>query len=84
MFVYLLLSSVIMMCVVGDFSSGCGSALAPESPPEDIMVTNITATSVTLSWAPPVIPNGNITSYNITYQPLDGRSAPYIDYSGSG
>lgn len=74
MFVSLLVSSV-MVCVMGDVSSGSGLPLAPGSPPEGIMVSDITAASVNLSWLPPTMSNGNITSYNITYQPLDGRSA---------
>ena len=51
-----------------DTFSGSGSlAAVPESPPQNITATIINSASVMLSWLPPLIPNGIITSYNVSY-----------------
>jgi hypothetical protein len=45
---------------------------APSSPPRNLDVFMVTATTALLSWDPPLFPNGAIVSYNISYQPSDG------------
>ena len=40
---------------------------APAGPPENFQTTQTTPTSVFLSWDQPTVPNGNITSYTLTY-----------------
>ena len=55
--------------------SGSGSAAAPSSPPRNLEVSMVTATTALVSWDPPLSPNGVVVSYNISYQPSDGRSA---------
>lgn len=39
----------------------------PFDPPQNVTVTNVTASSVTLLWQPPTEPNGVITHYTIYY-----------------
>ncbi|CAI8013798.1 Receptor-type tyrosine-protein phosphatase delta [Geodia barretti] len=52
--------------------SGSGSAAAPSSPPRNLEVSMVTATTALVSWDPPLSPNGVVVSYNISYQPSDG------------
>ena len=40
-------------------------SLAAASPPLNLDITNITSTSLTLEWEPPLTPNGLITSYRV-------------------
>ena len=39
--------------------------LAPDGAPDNVVSSNITSTSLTLTWAPPLIPNGIIRHYII-------------------
>ena len=39
----------------------------PGSPPQSLTAPDVTANSVTLSWAPPLVPNGIIEKYVISY-----------------
>lgn len=38
----------------------------PGDPPQDFMRTDASSTSITLTWASPTMPNGEITGYNLT------------------
>ncbi|XP_063303215.1 phosphatidylinositol phosphatase PTPRQ [Pelobates fuscus] len=39
----------------------------PESPPQNLSVSDVNATSIALEWMPPLQPNGIITHYEILY-----------------
>ena len=41
---------------------------APGDPPQNFRNSSVTATSVTLAWNEPTVPNGIITDYIIRYQ----------------
>ena len=56
--------------------------LDPETPPVNCKATAISSTAIMLTWSPPVMPNGIITNYNISYVP--GRSLSTADYSTDG
>ena len=51
--------------------------LAPGSPPINLAPSLVGATFVLLSWSPPTIPNGRITSYTITYN-LTGQLSSVV------
>ena len=57
-------------------------ALGPETPPVDCEATAIDSTAIMITWSPPVIPNGIITNYNVSYVP--GQSLSTADYSTDG
>ena len=40
---------------------------APSGPPRNISITSTTSTSFTLSWVPPLEPNGIIQGYDVQY-----------------
>ena len=48
--------------------------LIEPTAPRSLMAVGSTDTSVTLSWMPPEVPNGNIIRYNVLYRILDGGS----------
>ena len=62
-------------CALSTDNLGSGSAAAPSTPPRNLQVSSVTATAALVSWEPPLTPNGDIVSYNISYQPSDGRLA---------
>ena len=45
----------------------CSSLPEPFDPPQNVTVSNVTASSVTLTWSPPTEPNGIIVQYTIHY-----------------
>ena len=47
------------------------------SPPRSLMIVDVTATEVTLSWMPPDTPNGIISSYRVQYRRTDSSSPDY-------
>ena len=55
---------------------------APDTPPVDCSATAVTSTSIRITWSPPVIPNGIITDYSVSYVP--GQSLSTADYSTDG
>ena len=50
------------------------------NPPTDLMVTQTSATSVTVSWTPPADTTG-VTGYRISYD--DGTGEQFMDITGS-
>ena len=46
---------------------------APSGPPLNVAVTDITSTSMTVSWDPPVEPNGKIVGYEVIYYEKDNQ-----------
>ena len=44
------------------------------------MITNVTDTTVTLSWMPPDPPNGIITNYQVQYRRTDSNSPNYYSF----
>lgn len=56
--------------------------LAPETPPLNCEATAINSTAIMITWSPPVMPNGIITDYNVSYVP--GQSLSTADYSTDG
>ena len=56
--------------------------LGPETPPMNCEANVINSTAITLTWSPPVMPNGIITNYNVSYVP--GQSLSTADYSTDG
>ena len=57
-------------------------ALGPETPPVDCEATAIGSTVIMIIWSPPVMPNGIITNYNVSYVP--GQSLSTAEYSTDG
>ena len=55
---------------------------APETPPVNCEATAIDSTTIMITWSPPVMPNGIITNYNVSYVP--GQSLSTADYSTDG
>ena len=49
---------------------------APDGPPRNFMVTDITATTISLEWIRPQVPNGIITLYTLEY--TDGSTTNEI------
>lgn len=43
----------------------------PESSPQDVKVTNVTAHEISLKWLPPEKPNGVIVAYEVLYKNMD-------------
>ena len=56
--------------------------LAPETPPVNCSATAMNSTAIMITWSPPVMPNGIITDYNVSYVP--GESLSTADYSADG
>ena len=56
--------------------------IAPETPPLDCSGIANSSTSIDITWSPPVMPNGIITDYNVSYVP--GQSLSTADYSTDG
>ena len=56
--------------------------IAPETPPLNCSATAVSSTSIDITWLPPVMPNGIITDYNVSYVP--GQSLSTADYSTDG
>ena len=52
---------------------------APGDPPQNFRNSSVTATSITLAWNEPTVPNGIITDYIIRYQ-----GGTVTVYSGDG
>jgi len=50
--------------------------------PQNCSVTSVSSTSVMITWSPPVMPNGIITDYSVSYVP--GQSLSTVDYSTDG
>ena len=57
---------------------------APSGPPLNIAVTGITSTSVTVSWDPPIEPNGKIMGYKVKYHEKDISGTKILDAPGQG
>ena len=55
---------------------------APETPPVNCEAIPIDSTTIMITWSPPVMPNGIITNYNVSYVP--GQSLSTADYSTDG
>ena len=51
------------MFVFSFSSNNAALCLEPGSPPDMIVITTVTSRSVTLTWKPPIEPNGFITEY---------------------
>ncbi|XP_035874530.1 phosphatidylinositol phosphatase PTPRQ [Phyllostomus discolor] len=43
----------------------------PESPPQDVKATDVTANEISLKWLPPEKPNGIIVAYEVLYKNID-------------
>lgn len=43
----------------------------PESSPQDVEVTDVTAHEISLKWLPPEKPNGIIVAYEVLYKNMD-------------
>jgi len=56
--------------------------IAPGTPPLGCLAASINSTSIVVTWLPPVIPNGIITDYSVSYAP--GLSLSTADYSTDG
>ena len=55
---------------------------APETPPRDCFAVSNSSTSIYINWTTPVMPNGILTDYNVSYVP--GQSLSTADYSTDG
>ncbi|XP_023226377.1 uncharacterized protein LOC111627061 [Centruroides sculpturatus] len=73
--------SIVITAMIGeressqsDYKTERTKAGAPSDSPQNVTITNITDTSVELSFYPPNISNGIITSYNILITSEDGSS----------
>ncbi len=56
--------------------------LAPEGAPISVLSSNVTSTSLTLSWLPPLNPNGLIRRYIITVLEINtGTNSTYQAHS---
>ena len=51
----------------------------PETPPVNCEAIAIDSTTIMITWSPPVMPNGIITNYNVSYVP--DQSLSTADYS---
>ena len=60
----------------------CTCALGPDTPPVNCAAAAISSTAVMITWSPPVMANGIITDYNVSYVP--GQSLSTADYSADG
>lgn len=58
----------------------CFSLSAP-SAPRFIHFSELTTTSVNVSWAEPVFPNGIIESYRLIYEPSTPIDGQYFRYN---
>ena len=54
----------------------------PETPPRNCSAVAVSSTVISLSWVLPLVPNGLIENYDVSYRPLQSRSG--IDYTTSG
>lgn len=45
--------------------------LEPESSPQDVKATDVTANEISLKWLPPEKPNGIIVAYEVLYKSID-------------
>ena len=43
----------------------------PESSPQDVKATDVTANEISLKWLPPEKPNGIIVAYEVLYKNID-------------
>lgn len=43
----------------------------PESSPQSVEVTDVTASEISLKWSPPEKPNGIIVAYEVLYKNID-------------
>ena len=57
-------------------------AIGPEMAPVNCSATAINSTVIMITWSPPVVPNGIITDYNVSY--VSGHSLSTADYSADG
>ena len=56
--------------------------IGPEMAPVNCSATAISSTAIMVTWSPPVMPNGIITDYNVSYVP--DHSLSTADYSADG
>ena len=54
----------------------------PETPPRNCSAVAVNSTTIRLSWILPLVTNGPIVNYNVSYRPIQSRSG--IDYTASG
>ena len=52
-------------------------SLVEPSRPLSVSISSVTARSVTISWEPPVQPNGNISAYRVFIRQSDGDEIPH-------
>ena len=57
---------------------------APSGPPLNVAVTDITSTSMTVSWDPPVEPNGKIVGYEVIYYEKDNQERKFLNVPEQG
>ena len=60
----------------------CLCIAGPETPPVNCEATAIDSTTIMVTWSPPVMPNGIIINYTVSYVP--GQSLSTADYSANG
>ena len=58
------------------------NVVGPGTAPVNCSATAINSTAIMITWSPPVMPNGIITDYNVSYVP--GHSLSTADYSADG
>ena len=58
------------------------NSIGPETAPVNCSATAINSTAIMITWSPPVMPNGIITDYNVSYVP--GHSLSTAEYSADG
>ena len=58
------------------------NVLGPENAPVNCSATAINSTAIMITWSLPVMPNGIITDYNVSYVP--DHSLSTADYSADG
>ena len=54
----------------------------PETPPRNCSAVAVNSTTISLSWILPLVPNGPIVNYNVSYRPIQSQSG--INYTASG
>ncbi|XP_011307023.1 putative tyrosine-protein kinase Wsck [Fopius arisanus] len=63
-----------LFCGSHDSISIYSTSQKSSSPPRHLQVTKTTSSSLHITWAPPNIPNGNVTSYIIRVHPIETHS----------
>ncbi|XP_068670555.1 receptor-type tyrosine-protein phosphatase F-like [Montipora foliosa] len=59
-------------------------AAAPSGPPRNVKITSTTSDSITLSWDPPLEPNGKILSYEVMYYEKNNPNKKNINNNVKG